>query len=66
MSPIETANEAKRQLLAINTGVKGLPPIKAVTVVLGDTGFRLEVKRGQRYSNVSIPASVLGVPVVTD
>jgi hypothetical protein len=60
---IEQANDAKRQLLAQNDGVKGLPPIKSVVVVLGDDGFRLEAVWRGIYKRLPQQTEINGVPI---
>lgn len=59
---IEQANEAKRQLLAQNDGIKGLPLIKSVVVVLGDDGFRLEAVANKTYKWAP-PTEINGISI---
>jgi hypothetical protein len=55
---VETANEAKRQLLEFNSDT-----IESAIIVLGNDGFRIEVVVKPRMKWVP-PGQVLGVPVV--
>lgn len=56
---IDQANDAKRNLMSFNA-----TEIEYATIVLGNTGFRIEVKvkSGSKWIP---PAQVMGVPVVS-
>lgn len=59
---IAQANDAKKKLLEMNDGIKGLPLIKSVTVVLGDEGFRLEAVANPQYKWTG-PIDIFGVQI---
>lgn len=60
---LEAANAARKQVLALNDGIKGKPLVKSATIVLGDAGFRLEVIAEARYK-YAMPQEIQGIPVV--